>query len=137
MTTKLIFAAADVRRIVEHSLAAPTQRPRTVDYDKDFHPITEPVPAPAIILVHDEGVYLMSNGEPRDVLPGSERSFVAQAAGCDPRRDADWYDTARDLVGGDDFAETLPWAREIKARLDAGATTITIEIGAESLALAA
>lgn len=67
---------------------------------------------PALFLVHDHGVYLMSNGLPRDLVAGSgsERSRVAYAEGCDPTVGEfdDWYSTSRDLVGGDDFVETLP-----------------------------
>jgi len=116
-----------VRRIVEHALAAKEHRPEVTGYTDDFEPITKPG-KPAVMLVHDQGVYLMSNGSPRDLRgEGSERSFVAYAAGCNPERDADWYDTARNLVGGDDFVDTLPWAEAIKARIDAGAGIVCIE----------
>ena len=43
----------------------------------------------------------MSNG----AGPAEDRPRPAYAAGCDPDRDPDWWDTGRDLVGGDDFAE--------------------------------
>jgi hypothetical protein len=68
--------------------------------------------------VHDDGVYLMSNGEPRDIVEG-ESSFVAHAKGCNPKTDPDWWDVSRALVGGDDFGECLPWAKELKVLLDA------------------
>jgi hypothetical protein len=64
---------------------------------------------PALMLVHDQGVYLMSNGTPG--LPnkeGKEGAHVVYAEGCHPDRDADFWTTARDLVGGDDFGEKLP-----------------------------
>jgi hypothetical protein len=132
---RLIFEAEAVRRVVEHSLSAPKQREETTGYDpKTFKSITKPVDAPAVVLVHDDGVYLMSNGEPRDIGEG-ERSFVAYAKGCNPQKDANHWDRSRDLVGGDDFAETLPWARQIKEMLDRGARQIVVNIGRKSLSL--
>ena len=56
----LRFKAEDVRRVVEHSIAAPRQ--------SDVAYTTKPVEAPAVLLVHEQGVYLMSNGKPRDIV---------------------------------------------------------------------
>jgi len=124
---KLIFKADDMRRIVQHSLAAPAQRPMAYT--------TKPVSAPSIILVHDHGVYIMSNGTPRDLTEG-DRSFVAYAKGCDPRTDANHWDKSRELVGGDDFAETLPWAAEIDEALkDATITQVIITLNKSSVRL--
>ena len=85
----LRFKAEDVRRVVEHSIAAPRQ--------SDVAYTTKPVEAPAVLLVHDQGVYRMSNGQPRDSLgaDADDRSFCAYAIGCHPEKDADWYETAR------------------------------------------
>lgn len=127
--SRLIFDAAVVRRIVEHSLAAPKQRPKA--YTED-----EAVAAPSVLLVHDHGIYLMSNGTPGDVInPETSQHFIAHAEGCNPATDGEWWDTSRDLVGGDDFAETLPIAAEIKALIDAGATRIGIEITEQTIEL--
>ena len=84
----LRFKAEDVRRVVEHSIAAPRQ--------SDVAYTTKPVEAPAVLLVHEQGVYLMSNGQPRDILgaDAADRSFCAYAIGCHPEKDADWYETA-------------------------------------------
>jgi hypothetical protein len=132
---RLIFKASDVRRVVEHSIASPEQSRHVIDYDaKTGEPITKAVDAPAVLLVHDQGLYLMSNGNPRDIVKGTS-SFVAYARGCDPVADDDWYDTAHALVGGDDFGETLPWARELKSMIDRGDKTIEIEMTAETLAI--
>lgn len=130
--TKLIFKSADVLRVVEHSLTATKQGEQIIDY-RDGELIKGPVEAPAVLLVHDEGVYLMSNGEPGDPLdPKAEgkhfRRYVAYAQGCDPRIDSGWYDTSRMLVGGDDFGETLPWAADIKQLIDAGQREIIIDV---------
>jgi hypothetical protein len=134
---KLIFKASDVRRVVEHTLAAPEQRP--VAYT------TNPVKEIAVLLVHDDGVYLMSNGKPGDLLDPSKGEvigsshFVAYAQGCDPiKNEGTWWDTSRALVGGDDFAETLEgWPTEINRFLDAGATHIVIDVSAGALELSA
>lgn len=132
--SQLIFKAADVRRVVEHSINAPEQAPQTTGYDDTTgNMITEAVMDPAILLVHDDGVYLMSNGKPRDVVQ-SGRSYTAHAKGCDPGKDKDtWWDTSRDLVGGDDFSETLPWAREIKRAIDGGVRTVVIHMSGNKM----
>ncbi len=124
--SKLVFKSADLLRVVEHSLAAPKQGEQLVDY-RDGKAITAPVEAPAVLLVHDDGVYLMSNGEPRDIVNGTS-SYVAHAEGCNPKADSDWYETSRQLVGGDDFGEHLPWAADIKALIDAGRQQIIIDV---------
>lgn len=90
---KLTFPAGDVAAQARHALAAVEHRLLYGQTD----------PAPALWLVHDQGVYVMSNGADDD----GSRPRPAYAAGCDPDRDPDWWDTGRDLVGGDDFAELL------------------------------
>jgi hypothetical protein len=125
----LIFNAADVRRVVEHSIASPKQLPMA--YTKDEFP-----EEPAVVLVHDQGIYLMSNGDPRDLERG-DHSFCAYAQGCHPQNDPEWWDTARDLVGGDDFGETLPWARKMAEMLAKGATQIIIGFSEKQLSLSA
>lgn len=60
---------------------------------------------PSILLVHDSGVYIMSNASPADL--DGDRSYVAYAEGCNPKTDVDYYQTARGLVGGDDFGEII------------------------------
>jgi Protein of unknown function (DUF3085) len=84
------FKVSEVLRCVTHSVTNTT--------DDGFS-------VPSIILVHDSGVYIMSNASPAD-LEGP-RSYVAYAEGCDPSKDYDYYQTARSLVGGDDFGEII------------------------------
>ncbi len=134
--TKLTFKAADVRRVVEHALAASKHMSVRVSYAPD---VTEDR-GPQILLVHDDGVYLMSSGEPRDLddqySGPSEKTFVAYAEGTDPRvAGFDHYHVARELVGGDDFVDYLPWANDIKRRLDDGDETIAIGFSPSSLKL--
>lgn len=115
MTTRLHFDAAAVQRVVDHALRCGTND---------------------VLLVKDQGVYLMSAGEPRDLIDG-ESSFVAYAKGMNPTVDPfdDWWDAARNAVGGDDFGEHLPWAREIKALLGQRRREIVIRVTSETLEL--
>lgn len=63
-------------------------------------------PNPSLFLVHDQGVYLLP-GSPS--IPGKKEGhhWVAYAKDCNPDTDEDWWDTARSLVGGDDFGENI------------------------------
>jgi hypothetical protein len=132
----LIFDAADVRRVVEHSLSAKAQGGKTTGYDRlSGKALTEPVGAPAVLLVRDKGIYLMSNGEPRDLLD-EVQLFVSYAHGCHPLRDKNWQAAAHELVGGDDFALLLPWAHDLKAVIDAGAQTVTLNIMDDGIEIA-
>lgn len=128
----LIFNAADVKRVVEHSIAAPKQGSKFTY--KNGKAGSETPTEPSVILVHDQGVYLMSNGEPRDIVEG-ESSFVAYANGTNPKTAGEWWDNARALVGGDDFGETLPWARDMLAEIEGGAKTITVKVTATTMEL--
>lgn len=94
-----VFKTSEVKRCIAHALAAK-------DWKMGW---SEDPPAPAMFFVHDDGVYLMSNGEPGDLKNKSEVGlYAAYAAGCDPDKNEDWWDVSRDLVGGDDFAEVIP-----------------------------
>ena len=122
--SRLVFKAEDLRRIVTHALAAPSHSVGYGGVKGD------------VILVHDQGVYLMSAGQPRDLISeGGVSSYVAYAEGCDPGKDSAWWERARELVGGDDFGEHFPWAKGIGAAIDAGATTVAIDITQESISL--
>ena len=87
------FKTSEVKRCVEHSLNSQHWLPG--------HKHKKP----CIAFAHDEGVYLMSAGIPPDVM--KNKTYVTYAEGCDPNKDEDHWDQARDLVGGDDFAEYL------------------------------
>ena len=94
----LEFNGDAVRELFEHARNS-----------KEFRGVYGSAPEPALILVHDQGVYLMSAGIP--ALPDPHRPKghkVVYAQGCHPERDDEWWEEARDLVGGDDFAEALP-----------------------------
>lgn len=99
---RCIFKTSQVKRCFEHAVAAKTW---SMGYE------TELKPCPGLFIVHDTGVYLMSNGSPHDFLvadgPNAMR-YVVYAEGTDPNLDKNYYDTARALVGGDDFGEIIP-----------------------------
>ena len=121
--SRLVFKADDLRRIVAHALAAPTHSEGYGGAKGD------------VVLVHDQGVYMMSAGKPRDLIgEGSSSSYVAYAEGCDPGKDPAWWETARDLVGGDDFGQQ---AKAISEAIDAGAKTVAINMTQKRISLVA
>ena len=95
-----VFNAAQLRRCVEHALAAKRFRMPFAEHEP---------PRPALLFVHDQGVYLMSNGVPADFIAGKvPTAYAVYAHGCNPNTDDDWWEYGRTLVGGDDFGEILP-----------------------------
>jgi hypothetical protein len=102
---KLVFNATEVKRVVEHAIETKGN----------------------VMLVHDQGVYLISNGKPLDKID-EQKNYVVYAHGCNPETDADWYDTAHALVGGDDFAEELPFKDDMKEQIDLGVAELVIQI---------
>lgn len=108
------FKAADLKRLIMHARSAP-------EYDMGHENMTDETfislgltpPAertpvgPGLLFVHDRGVYLMSNGIPRDLDAVGTGSHVVYAQHCNPNEDDEWYENSRELVGGDDFAEVI------------------------------
>ena len=122
----LKFNKADVLRVVAHARAATDWQ--TPYYDKKWKK------RPCVLLVHDDGVYLMSGGLPRDIVNG-QVNFCAYAEGTGPD-DPDNWDVARDLVGGDDFVEYL--ADDFLDKIEAQAKSakrkeVVIELTEETL----
>lgn len=93
----LKFNKADVLRVVAHARAATDWQ--TPYFDKKWKK------RPCVLLVHDDGVYLMSGGLPRDIVNG-QVNFCAYAEGTDPSLPDSWEVSCM-LVGGDDFGEYL------------------------------
>jgi hypothetical protein len=100
------FKTSEIKRCIQHAL-------NSTKWSMGW---CEDAPSPAIFFVHDHGVYIMSNGEPKD--KDGEETNVAYAKGCDPKKDEDYYEEARHLVGGDDFAETIPVTADTLNRCD-------------------
>lgn len=97
---KLVFDGEAVREQVEHAR-------RCTNFRKAYGQESEP----ALFLVHDHGVYLMSAGIPHLERPDKpESSKVVYAEGCNPDTQEfnDWWENSRELVGGDDFVEMIP-----------------------------
>lgn len=114
------FNLDEVRKQFDHAKQCTTFRPTfgeqhkafgddcmSMDYDKLEAEMNEKgMLKPALWLVKDNGVYIMSNGHPDD--PNyKERPDVAYARGINPNTDGDVYDEARDAMGGDDCCELL------------------------------
>jgi DUF3085 family protein len=119
---RLIFDDMDgIRRLIAHAMAA-----------KDFRRILgEESASPALHFVKDEGIYLMSNGSPRDIIgPARDsdlgRSFVVYAKGFNPTADPDVWERSREAVGGDDFVESFPIAELGPISLDVRALFIDV-----------
>jgi hypothetical protein len=100
MIVTLEFDRKDVQRVVEHMVTAT----KWWGYYQDEHDAR-----PQLVLVKDHGIYLMSNGQPRDIVEG-ETSFVAYAKGYDPAKfgsKPDFLAELCDRVSGDDFGEFI------------------------------
>jgi len=103
--SKFLFEADAVWELLNHAKAAP----QTVSP----YGLT-PNPGPGLMLIKDDGVYLMSNGEPP--LPGTDtvnkvvyaRGYEALPLTVSIGERMERYDKIRDAAGGDDFAELLP-----------------------------
>lgn len=99
--TILKFKTADVRPLFTHAKQASK-------HAEDYNGVAKP----ALILAKDHGVYLMSSGEPADIIDkekGSRRVAYADTMNPDQNED-EWYDNARHAMGGDDGADFLPLA---------------------------
>lgn len=131
----LIFNPQDVIRVIEHAKNSRHWRQQWTGIDEKTGESTFAPEEMCICLVHDEGVYLMSGGEPRDIVSG-ERSFVAYARGMDPDKDPDWFDTALAAVGGDDFGEFIhaSWMEQMLTKAKAG-LPVVIQMNKSSMRL--
>jgi hypothetical protein len=108
---KLVFNVEEVRNIYDHAKAALKHSAPIIDYVGPKYEAVYGPAEPALYLVHDQGVYLMSAGLPAQcVKKGEPRQVVAYAKGCNPDKDEDWWENSNYLVGGDDFGELVPLA---------------------------
>lgn len=103
-----VFKTAKIKRCIEHALKS-----------KYWNMAWSGAPAqPGFLFVHDQGVYLMSNGNPRDLVAGTDSSYCTYAQDCNPAIDAEWWEHARALVGGDDFGEFIAVPKNWKSSLE-------------------
>jgi len=122
----LSFDAQSVHRIITHTKSSPDHSMGWSDAPNQ----------PAVVLAGDQGVYLMSNGEPRDTrATAPDRTFVAYARGINPDMDAGWWEAKRASFGGDDGAETLLIIDQLQILLERGEAFIRFEISNEHIAI--
>lgn len=89
----------------------------------ELMPLVKAIPPSCeMLLVHDQGVYIMSMAQ-----PVGQRTIV-YAHRCDPTKDKDWWETSRKLVGGDDFGETIGTAGEIITLLEASKHGLKVQV---------
>lgn len=154
---QLTFPIDQVKRILEHTKACDEHDPT---FEQQFDPALfkegvgelsdeeivkqrgehiDPKKVPAgFLLVKDQGVYLMSNGSPRDIVSTDgdrKTSYLVYAKGCNPEKDEFWYDTAVDRLGGDDFAQFLP-VEWLEMAVASGKKSMTIRVNKNSMSLA-
>jgi hypothetical protein len=127
----LRFSLDDVRRVVEHARRAADQR--------EFY--GERL-GPRVMLVKDEGIYLMSNGLPRDILNGGSdelgaHSFVAYADGYNPagQDPGELHMKCRAAVGGDDFSEPIELEGFETALANPNVTGLALRVTPETIDL--
>lgn len=91
--------------------------PQQIKLWRGKHIDTSQIP-PALELVKDHGIYLMSNGIPVQRDTASRSSRVAYAKGFDPFKDGDWDEFARAYLGKRDFSIPIPlrWARRAQSK---------------------
>lgn len=122
------FSLDEVMPLVEHAIAAETF----------FDPYEGVTNKPALLLVGDHGVYLMSNGRPE--MKDGDKNRVVHAHGCNPDKDDDWWNAKQDMFGGDDGVESLPLddslLRAVRDARQNGAMTMSIELREDAIAIA-
>ena len=108
MDTTIYFPVEEVHRLIKHSRNATTRRSTVSQgYDEQLNQINNPEIPPGLILVKDEGIYLLSNGQiPVGQSPKS-LGLLSYAIGFDPKRDVNVWERARRAMGGDDVAEAI------------------------------
>ena len=88
-----------------------------------------------ILLVKDEGVYLMARTGERNEKGGAVH--VCYAEGLNPKTDSvdDWWERARIECGGDDFAETLDRRSDVFQDALQGGKVLKIKLTAKTIRL--
>lgn len=102
---KLHFKRAEVMKLIKHTVSQTRFRSLYGEYKGS-----------GLLLVGDQGVYLMSNAV--KTLPGDKGkgNYVAYARECNPKGDFDtWWANKNASFGGDDGVEFIPSGEVIKA----------------------
>ncbi len=108
----LRFNLSEIQPLVDHAAKAkihtPTFAQRYEEVEGQFVEKKKLEVSPGLILVKDQGTYLLSNGALKEGETASNLGLISYAEGTNPKTDPDWWDVSRELCGGDDFAEYLP-----------------------------
>lgn len=156
--TKLTFKADEIRPLIEHARRCNKHRMTYDqlldacggDFDRadrltDEERAALPDVGPGLFLVKDEGIYLMSNGEPADMIKVPAPNGSGETDGCRVAYAKDFDPTERDrmdvwndahAVSGDDFSEAIGddvWRKLLTAETD----EIVIRLTARNLSFTA
>jgi hypothetical protein len=125
----LRFPIEGVRKLMDHALAAPSH----------FHVFGYPKKTrPGLVVVKDDGIYLMSNGKPR-LMQSKGHNVVVYADGFDPTTcdPGSVWDAACSAAGGDDFAEQIALDEKlIKALHERDCTALLVSFDEEAMRIA-
>ena len=90
-----------------------------------------------VILVKDQGVYIMAEHGERQ--PDGRQKRIAYAVGCNPNVDPfdDWWELARAEFGGDDFGEVFDPHDGVFALILSGESDLDVSATATHLSLQA
>lgn len=80
----------------------------------------------------DEGAYV---GASCGTVDGKVKNCIFYFSSCDPTKDENYYDTSRQLFGGDDFGEMLPVGTLTDAVSDLSVDRIDISVNDESITI--
>lgn len=124
----LKFNMAEVKPLLEHTELAAKHKPCYGNPDTN---------KPGLLLVKDEGVYLISNGKPAQPNPAytadpdntATQLLVCYAEGHDPHK-GDTWDADRQECGGDDFVEFID-AATVRKAMDEGNATMFVRFSAK------
>lgn len=123
--SRISFLMADLLPLIAHSEQA---RKHSAPYGGEAEP--------GLFLVKDDGIYMMSNGEPgllrEPAKKGATHHVVAYAEGFAPGEPDLWEKTHE--VSGDDFGELIPLGFLLQAR-KSGAEKIHISISASQMSM--
>ncbi|MCY4641756.1 MAG: DUF3085 domain-containing protein [Gammaproteobacteria bacterium] len=137
----LKFNIEAVRNQFEHAKQSTTHKPTFgeqidafgddafgMDYDEIVKKLNEQGKIkPALWLVKDNGIYIMSNGD------GDNRPDVVYAQGYNPNKDGDMWDKCRDAMGGDDCCELIDHDTVVKLISVPNAKILGIKVTANQI----
>jgi hypothetical protein len=105
----LKFKKDEVQKVIDYAVPRPNEKGNWwggYDSDDKGELVVAPSKEPTILLVGDDGVYIMSGGYNKPLEQGHP---LAYAEGCNPKVDEfdDWWALKRATWGGDDGVESL------------------------------